>query len=103
MPCCARQREGVLRHHHGICRHTIDAHSVVCRELGIVFVVVVTAVEIFADASVGPQHIPFAVELHRDAVGVLMVAAAAIEGSHQIVVLLFHFKQHAENFYFLSP
>ena len=64
----------MLRHHHCVVRNAIDADGVVCGKARIVFVVVSTAVEMLAYTGIRTEYEALAIQFHRDAVGVLVVA-----------------------------
>ncbi len=56
--------------------------------LTVVFLIVVAAVEVLADAGVGAEHVALAIKLKRDAVSMLVVAQAAVERCHEVVALV---------------
>ena len=78
--------EAVLRHHDGIARHAVNAHRVVGWHLRVILLIVETAIECLPYARIRPQHVAFAVELHGDAVCMLVVAKRAVERDGQVVL-----------------
>ena len=78
----------MLRHHHGIARNAVHAHRIVCRELRVILHVVKSAIEVFAYSRVGTEHPSLSVKLHRDAVGVLVVAQRTVERDGEIVLFV---------------
>ena len=83
----------MLRHHNRIARNAVYYNGIVGRHLRIVFNIVQSTIEIFAYTGIRSEYIAFAVEFEGDAVGMSMVAKTAIDGSHE-VVLLVHTRTH---------
>ena len=74
VPAQASHLKRMLRHHHGVVGNAINANGVMCGKTGVVFVVVSTAVEMLAYTGIRTEYEALAIQFHRDAVGVLVVA-----------------------------
>ena len=58
-------------------------NRIVTGELAVILQIVQTGIQGLPDARVRPQRQPLPIELHRQAIGMLMVAFAAVQRIHQ--------------------
>ena len=71
--------------HYRIARYTVYTNRIMTGKLGIIFQVIQSAIQIQADTGIGTQNIAFAIKLHRDSVGVHVIAFTAIQRYHKAV------------------
>ena len=72
------QFEGVVALHDGIRRNTVYADRIMRRELTVVLQVIQPLIQSFSDAGIRTEHVALTIQFHADAVGVHVIAFAAI-------------------------
>ena len=78
-----QQFEPMVALHHGIRRNAVHTNRIVTGELAVILQIGQTGIQGLPDARVRPQRQPLPIELHRQAIGMLMVAFAAVQRIHQ--------------------